>query len=210
MTIYESIAGIMNEGAAVTKSKRNQQQGFQYRGIDDVMNTFQPLLAKYKVFVVPEIIDRQREERQTNKGATLIYSILTIRYTFYAEDGSSVSAVVVGEGMDSGDKASNKAMSVGMKYALFQTFCIPTEEMSDPDADTPPPSTPAKAAACTCQRCGKRIVPTKSSKGVKSVEEQLAFSRKAFGMDYCLSCSQDEFTKAKKAAENMKEEKESA
>ena len=29
----------------------------------------------------------------------------------------------------------NKAMSVAYKYACFQVFCIPTEEMHDPDAE---------------------------------------------------------------------------
>jgi hypothetical protein len=38
--------------------------------------------------------------------------------------------------MDSGDKASNKAMSVAMKYAMFQMFMIPTEEMVDPDGES--------------------------------------------------------------------------
>ena len=42
--------------------------------------------------------------------------------------------------MDSGDKASNKALSIAFKYACFQVFCIPTEEMKDPDAETPPDS----------------------------------------------------------------------
>ena len=69
---------------------------------------------------------------------------MKIKYTFYAEDGSNVSAVVIGEGMDSAAKASNKAMAVGMKYAMFQVFCIPTEEMPDSDAETPPSSTPKK------------------------------------------------------------------
>ena len=87
---------------------------------------------------------QQREERTTAKGGNLIYSIMKIKYTFYAEDGTSVSAVVVGEGMDSADKSSNKAMAVGMKYAMFQVFCIPTEEMPDTDSETPPPSTPKK------------------------------------------------------------------
>ena len=67
----------------------------------------------------------------SQKGGTLIYSICRIKYTFYAEDGSNVSAVVIGEGMDSGDKATNKAMSIAFKYACFQVFCIPTEEMKD-------------------------------------------------------------------------------
>ena len=42
---------------------------------------------------------------------------------------------MIGEGMDSGDKASNKALAVAFKYACFQVFCIPTEEMKDPDAE---------------------------------------------------------------------------
>lgn len=144
MNIYESITNIMQESIAIGKEKLNKQQGFKYRGIDDVMNTFYPLLSKHKVFIVPEVLEQQREERVTAKGGNLIYSILKIEYTFYAEDGSFVSAVVIGEGMDSADKASNKAMAVGMKYAMFQVFCIPTEEMPDSDAETPPSSTPKK------------------------------------------------------------------
>lgn len=140
--IYGLIAEITGEIGAITKSKRNLQQGFNYRGIDDVMNALNPLFAKHKVFCVPEVLDKFREERTTQKGGTLLYSTLTIRYTFFAPDGSNVAAVVVGEGMDSGDKATNKAMAVAMKYAMFQVFCIPTEEMTDPDAETPPPSVP--------------------------------------------------------------------
>jgi hypothetical protein len=106
-----------------------------FRGIDAVMNAINPALVKNKVFIVPEIIDQTREERTNTKGTTLIYSMCKIKYTFYAEDGSSISCVVIGEGMDTGDKATNKAMSIAFKYACFQVFCIPTEEMADPDAE---------------------------------------------------------------------------
>lgn len=133
--IYESIAAVMGEIGAVGKKSKNQQQGFMFRGIDAVMNAINPALVKNKVFIVPEILEQAREERTSSKGGTLIYSVCKIRYTFYAEDGSSVSAVVIGEGMDSGDKATNKAMSIAFKYACFQVFCIPTEEMADPDAE---------------------------------------------------------------------------
>jgi hypothetical protein len=140
MEIYSAILGVMADVGAIGKDKKNQQQGFKYRGIDDVMNALQPAMVKNGVFVAPTIIDQRREERQTSKGGNLIYSVVTIKYTFYAKDGSSVDVTVIGEGMDSGDKATNKAMSIAFKYACFQLFCIPTEEMKDPDADTPPPS----------------------------------------------------------------------
>lgn len=134
--IYQAIPAVMGELNAVGKNKKNFQQNFMYRGVDDVMNAINPALVKNKVFIVPEIMEQSREERQTAKGANLIYSICKMRFRFYAEDGSYVDAITIGEGMDSGDKATNKAMSVAFKYACFQIFCIPTEEMQDPDAES--------------------------------------------------------------------------
>jgi hypothetical protein len=135
--IYRAICDVMQDIGAVGKNQRNTTQGFMFRGIDAVMNAISPALIKHKVFVVPEILEQSREERTTAKGTQLIYSICRIKYTFYAEDGSSVSAITIGEGMDSGDKATNKAMAIAFKYACFQVFCIPTEEMVDPDSESP-------------------------------------------------------------------------
>ena len=151
--IYQAIIGVMSDIGVIGKEKKNAQQGFKYRGGDDVMNALQPVMVQHGLFVVPEIIDQKREERQTNRGGNLIYSVCTVRYTFYAKDGSSVQCVVVGEGMDSGDKATNKAMSIAFKYACFQVFCIPTEEMKDPDAEvhTVAPREEPKIAAATAK-----------------------------------------------------------
>ena len=135
--IYAAINNVMAEVGAVGKSKKNSHQGFMYRGVDDVMNALQPAFVKHKIFCVPEIVDQIREERQTQKGGNSTCAVCTIKYTFYAEDGSSVSATVIGEANDTSDKATNKAMSVAFKYACFQVFCIATEEMIDPDAETP-------------------------------------------------------------------------
>lgn len=134
--IYGKIADCMRQLGAIGKDSYNQQQKFSYRGVDAVMNALNPVLTANHVFCVPEVLEQHREERQTRTGGNLIYSILKICYTLYAEDGSSVSATVIGEGMDSADKSSNKAMSVAYKYAMFQIFSIPTEEMADPDAET--------------------------------------------------------------------------
>lgn len=133
--IYGLIGQAMREIGAVGKDKKNPQQGFMYRGIDAVYNALSPVMAKLGLFLVPEILEQNREERQTKSGSNLIYSILKIRYTVFAPDGSHVSAVVIGEAMDNGDKSCNKAMSAAFKYAAFQLFCIPTEEMIDPDAE---------------------------------------------------------------------------
>lgn len=143
--IYEAINAIMGEIGAIGKNKKNDKQGYWFRGIDDVYNVLNPAFIKNKVFALPEIIEQEREERQNKNGGLLIYSICRIKYTFCsAEDGSKISVVVVGEGMDIGDKASNKAMAAAFKYACFQVFCIPTEEMTKDDADnySPEPQPP--------------------------------------------------------------------
>lgn len=153
----------MEEVPSIGKNQRNKTQGFMYRGIDDVMNALQPLLAKNKVFIVPEILEQTREERISSKGGNLIYSICKIKYKFYAEDGSSVEAITIGEGMDSGDKATNKAMAIAMKYALFQVFCIPTDEMKDPDSETPEQSTKKNNA--------KTVLKLNNEDGEKPISE---------------------------------------
>ena len=143
--IFELIPEAMRRIGAIGKDSVNKQQGFKYRGIDAVYNALNPVMSDLGLFIAPEVLDHRREERRTHKvdnngngyESVLMYSILTIKYTMFAPDGSSVSCVVIGEGMDSGDKASNKAMSIAMKYACFQLFMIPTEETAvDPDAET--------------------------------------------------------------------------
>lgn len=138
--IYAALAAAMADVEAIGKNKVNSQQGFKFRGIDDVMNALHPILVKHSIFVTPCCLEQTREERETARGTQLIYSIVKVKYSFWTTDGSCVEAVTIGEGMDSGDKATNKAMAIAFKYALFQVFCIATEEMKDPDAETPEPS----------------------------------------------------------------------
>lgn len=181
--IYSLMGEAMRRISAVGKDSVNKTQGFKYRGIDAVMNALYPVMSDLGLFIVPEVLEQTREERTTTKSvwdndqkknvekkSTLLYSLLKIRYTMYAKDGSNVSAVVIGEGMDSGDKASNKAMAVGLKYACFQMFMIPTEEMANDDPDresheidpkvsnptaTPAPKAPKKDPPATVTQAEK-------------------------------------------------------
>lgn len=157
--IYGLIGKAMQKIGAIGKDSRNVQQGFMYRGIDAVYNALNPVMAELGLFICPEILEQRREERTTKNGTALTYSILTIKYTIYAPDGSSVSCTVVGEGMDSGDKASNKAMSVAMKYAMFQLFFIPTEAV-DPDSEVHLDVMPKKQANNTPVAAQVQNVPT--------------------------------------------------
>lgn len=189
--IYQTINAIMEEIEPIGKNSVNKQQGFKYRGIDAVMNALQPLFAKHKLFCIPEVLSSIREDRTSSKGNLLIYSIIRVKYTFYAEDGSHIESVVEGEGMDSGDKATNKALAIAFKYACFQLFCIPTEEVSpDPDKEThelkddiPAHPDPIIPDIIQCKNCG-RVIDSRTINGqVRSPEE---ISEKCQGM--CLEC----------------------
>ena len=138
--IYEAISDVMAEIGAISKEKKNLQQGFLYRGIDDVYNALQPALVKHKVFVTPFVQNEFREERTNKNGTLIFYTRLEVLYRFYTVDGSFVETKVIGEAMDSGDKATNKALSIAYKYACFQVFCIPTEELVDPDKESHDPA----------------------------------------------------------------------
>jgi hypothetical protein len=124
--IFKKIPAIMAEIPSIGKSRKNEGQHYNFRGIDDVYNLIQPVLAKHGVFMSAEVLDQRHEERTSKSGGAMMYRVATVRYSFVAEDGSSISTDAIGEGMDSGDKASAKAMSIAQKYAILQMFLVPT------------------------------------------------------------------------------------
>lgn len=134
--IYAQMAKINSEITAISKEMKNQKQGWKFRGIDQIYDTLHPILAKNGVFILPEVLTETTEERVSDRGNPIMTRLYKIKYNFVADDGSSVSCVVMGEGMDYGDKAGNKAMSIAQKYAFFQVFTIPIEgAVDDPDED---------------------------------------------------------------------------
>ena len=138
MEVYKAISCVQGELAniGIGKNKRNQQQGYAFRGIDDVYDVLAPVLAKYSLCIIPRCISRECVERTTIKGAPIFYVTVESEFHFVsAIDGSSHIAKTYGEAMDLADKATNKAMSAAYKYAAFQTFCIPVD-VQDADATT--------------------------------------------------------------------------
>ena len=137
--IHELLPKVADEIGAIAKNRKNQQQNYSFRGIDDVLNASHAALIRNGICVATRAFDVKREERQGKSGGLLIYTTLMLETTFYAKDGSNVVTTTVGEAMDSGDKSSNKAMSAALKYAFFQTFTIPLEE-PETENDSPEPA----------------------------------------------------------------------
>ena len=136
--IYAAMVGILRGFTAIAKNRKASGQfSYNFRGIDDVYNALHPLLGANAVFPVATVLEHDQIERETKDGKLQIYTIMHMRYKFLALDGSFVETEAIGEAQDMGDKSTNKAMSIAYKYACFQTFCIPTEDLIDPDAESP-------------------------------------------------------------------------
>jgi hypothetical protein len=131
--IYAALAKVMAEVGAIGKTRKNESQKYQFRGIDDVVAHVQDVMAQQGVICVPRVVERERELLDSKSGGKMASVRLLVEHTFYALDGSHVVCTTLGEAMDSGDKASNKAMSAALKYALTETLLIPTYEV---DRDT--------------------------------------------------------------------------
>lgn len=152
-TVYQLIAEVAGElsQAGISKDRKNQTQGYQFRGIDDVYNALSPIMSKVGLVILPRVLGRELTERTSAKGGIIFSVTVEAEFDFVSShDGSKHTVKTFGEAMDSADKATNKAMSAAYKYAAFQAFCIPTEGDNDADSthhtvaakklDTKPPA----------------------------------------------------------------------
>lgn len=139
MKVYEAICAVTQDMSrmGISKDHRNAQQGYSFRGIDDVYRALSPLLARHRLCILPRVVEQTVVERPTQKGGMLFYTTVKMDFDFVsADDGTKHTVTMIGEAMDSADKSSNKAQSAAYKYACFQAFCIPTEGDNDADATT--------------------------------------------------------------------------
>jgi len=133
-TIHQALAAVSADIGAVEKGRHSEHGNFMFRGIDDLMNSLHPILANHGVNILPSYERIERYDRTTRNGGINEVVVLRGRFTFSGPEGDTVEVTTIGQASDVSDKATNKAMSAAMKYALIQTFTIPTHDMEDADA----------------------------------------------------------------------------
>ena len=132
-TAAEIVLDVMNKVQSLAKKEKNTAQGFNFRGIDAVMNVVGPALREAGGFILPVGSEAEYATAQTAKGGTVNIARLQVSYAFYGETGMPIVGTACAEAFDSGDKATAKAMSVAYRTFLLQLLCLPTD---DPDPDT--------------------------------------------------------------------------
>lgn len=141
--IFAAILQVKKHLAAegVAKAQKNQQQGYAFRGIDDIMNAMAAPLVNAGIIVVPRVNFRTQTvdvvKSSSGKDQRITSVALDTDFLFIADDGSSVTARIQSEASDYADKATNKAISFGMKYAFISVFNIPVVGADDGDFESP-------------------------------------------------------------------------
>ncbi len=139
-TVHERIVAIREELPAIGKDNTIQGGGpsYKYRSIEHIKAALAPLLAKHGVFYVPvKVLKSKRRERAYGSRGTLHNeAVLRVKFRIYGKDGTHVTAVGEGEGLDSSDKATNKAHTGAEKNMLIELFCI-GDGAADPDHERP-------------------------------------------------------------------------
>ena len=207
MNLFQRMAGITAELGTVAKNLNVQTgKGKSYKAVSerDIIDAVKPLEAKYGVYSYPyerEVVESQILESETEYGKkTTFFERVRTTYVFVNVDDpmDRITMVTFAEGLDSGDKASGKAMTYGDKYALMKAYKISTGDDPDEQASEDRNYTRygAKSAArradapqVKCERCGRVITPYATAKGTQvSTEAHAARSKEKFGHVYCLDC----------------------
>lgn len=179
--VLTAIHGVMADigRMGIGKDRENKQQGFSFRGIDDIQQVLSPLLRKHALALLPKAAKHQLGEvRQTKSGGAMYDIIATVQYALVSlVDGSDVSIEVIGEGQDSADKATGKAMSQAYKYAAIQAFCIPTAGQPDIEDDNVEGEAPATPLA---QRIAEWTHPLTDLNDVDSIKRHWANAAATF------------------------------
>lgn len=134
--IIEALLEIKEAVGYVGKDGYNEQQKFNFRGIDAVVSAVAGPMIRAGVVVSPKVLAIQTDAVVYGSRATAGFrTIVTVDYCFSTGAGQEVHAVVCGEAIDSGDKSTAKAFSVAFRTALLQALTLPTDE-PDPDSYT--------------------------------------------------------------------------
>ncbi|MEV4975487.1 ERF family protein [Streptomyces scopuliridis] len=144
---------VMRDVRNVGKDGFNDHQKYKFRGVDDFIGALAQPLRDHGVFMMTEILDYEVSVRGKANATHM-----RVAFHFYGPAGDKVTATTLGEASDHADKASNKAMSAALKYALMQTFMIPVDAGSLDDGDRDHPVGQRSPADNYMERIRKPVV----------------------------------------------------
>lgn len=184
VSIHQAITEAKRRIGHIGKEDRNKDQGYEFRGIDSILNKAGPIAADLGIVVYPRtrvVSSEPVESRQGTRGyRVVVESVWTFAVHVDREqvegvrfpDYSSLEAVTLGEAIDYSDKGFNKAQRQSEKNAWQQVLSIPTGE-PDPDHESP-----TQAAAGAPLSTAQLVLELLQSQGLDE-EDAKAYARQA-------------------------------
>ena len=187
MNIYEKISAIMQDVKYLAKDDHVKFGQTSYKALSEekVTSIMRAELMKYKLVVFPV-------EQSASRSGNISHVDVKYRMVNVENPEEYIEIVSAGDGADTQDKGSGKAMTYAFKYMWLRTFALPTGE--DPDKISSD-ELDAKAAQAMeqrqiiCERCGKDVYPVKKRNGeIWAAADMEAYSRRKFGACLCWDC----------------------
>jgi hypothetical protein len=137
MSLRRKLAEVRRRIGYIQKRGYNERCHYNYVAAADIAGTIGDILAELGVVIIPRLESITCETSAPGRGDSVRIARVIMAYTFTDVDsGEEVTARVAGEGLDAGDKASYKAMTGALKYALLQSFLLATgDDPEDERAD---------------------------------------------------------------------------
>ncbi len=134
--IYKKMLHVENELGFVKKKLDVEMGRGSYKAVGevDVLEAVKPIEFKYGIKSLPILrAIVESKETQTKTGTINQFMRVETTYRFINVDDPKdyVDVITYGDGVDSQDKASGKAMTYADKYALLKSYKIATGD--DPD-----------------------------------------------------------------------------
>jgi hypothetical protein len=175
LNIYQIIARITREAGALAPVQAGGVP-FAFRGISDTINHLSPYLKKYGAVIIPEVLEHVISSREISGNKAITQTAVTVRYTVYAPDGTSVSGVSAGLAQDYADRSTAQALSVAMRVFLLQTFALPT---NDPEPEAHGQEVQAYIANAAASAPAAPAAPTVAAPTVAELKGKVAALLKA-------------------------------
>lgn len=187
MNIYEKISAIMKDVQYLAKDDHVSFGSTNYKALSEekVTSIMRQELLKYNLVVFPI-------EQAANRTGSITHVDVKYRLVNVDNPEEAIEIVSCGDGADTQDKGSGKAMTYAFKYMWLRTFALPTGE--DPDKISSAELDAKEAQAkeqrrIICERCGSGVYPVKKRNGeIWNVSDMEAYSKKKFGSCLCADC----------------------
>lgn len=175
MNLFEKMQLITNEIGVVEKGLQvrvTDKSSYKAVSERDVLDAVKPIEQKYRVFSLPisrkiiaqDVLEKVSEYNGKTSKTNTLYMRIETTYRFYNIDNPDeyIDTITYADGLDTGDKASGKAMTYADKYALMKAYKISTGDDPDKEASAEQGYTSVKATPKQIEAVKKLVRDTQA------------------------------------------------